>query len=137
MIDITVTGLLLAGLFSGYLLAGLLIVSSLQKVLDTDSILNSVLPGYLRTAVILGIIAGLMNALAAQSTSAFLLAIIAMSLILSRTHILKMVLTHRTEGMDGDAGAMRIYRLALFLFAGLFVAQLIASVIAVYLLAVA
>ena len=137
MIDITVTGLLLAGIFSGYLLAGLLIVSSLQKVLDTDSILNNILPGYLRTAVILGIIAGLMNALVAQSTAAFLLAIIAMSLILSRTHILKMLLTHRAEGMDGDDGALRIYRLALFLFAGLFVAQLAASVIAVYLLAVA
>jgi hypothetical protein len=136
MFDISVIGLLLAGLFSGYLLAGLLAASTLQKVLGTDSLLNQVLPGYLRTAVILGIIAGLMNALAAQSTSAFLLAIIAMSLILSRTHILRMVLTHRTEGRNGDAGALRVYRLSLFLFAGLFVAQLAASVIAVYLLAV-
>ena len=135
--DISVTGLILAGLFSGYLLAGLLAANPLHKALGTDSMLNQVAPGYLRSAVILGIIAGLVNALAAQSTAAFLLAIIAMSLILSRTHVLKMVLTHRAEGISGDAGALRIYRLALFLFAGLFVAQLTASVIAVYLLAVA
>jgi hypothetical protein len=133
MTEISIIALILSGLFSGYLLAGLLMLPALQRLLGTDQLLTGLLPGFLRTAVILGIAAGLGNALTSKSMPAFLLAIIAMSLILSRTHLLRLVLTNRAEGQGGDLGAMRMYRVALFLFSGLYAAQLTASVIAVYL----
>lgn len=135
MIDIDIIGLIATALFSGYLFSGLLLLPPLLKRLSTEQVLTELLPGFLRTGVILGILSGLLNALGSHSTAAFLLAIIAMSLILSRTHLLRMVLTSYSEGQAGDAGAMRMYRLGLAMLMGLYVAQFCASVIALYLLA--
>jgi|GEM_PF-5592340 len=135
MIDLDIIGLISTALFSGYLLSGLLLLAPLLRNLSAEHILMELLPGFLRTGVILGILSGLLNALGSHSTAAFLLAIIAMSLILSRTHLLRMVLTSHSEGLAGDAGAMRMYRVGLAMLIGLYVAQFCASVTALYLLA--
>jgi hypothetical protein len=135
MIEITVVGLIFSGLFSGFLLTGVFLLPSLIQSISLERLLSEVAPAFLRTGVILGIIAGLSNALATQSTAAFLLAIIAMSLILSRTHLLRMVLTSYSEGQAGDPGAMRMYRVGLVLLFGLYLIQFCASIIALYLLA--
>ncbi|MDX1336150.1 MAG: hypothetical protein R3312_10225 [Gammaproteobacteria bacterium] len=135
MIDLDIIGLISTALFSGYLLSGLLLLPPLLRNLSAEHILMELVPGFLRTGVILGILSGLLNALSSHSNAAFLLAIIAMSLILSRTHLLRMVLTSYSEGQAGDAGAMRMYRLGLLLLMGLYVTQFCASVAALYLLA--
>lgn len=135
MIDLDIIGLISTALFSGYLLSGLLLLPPLLRNLSAGHILMELLPGFLRTGVILGILSGMLNALGSHSTAAFLLAIIAMSLILSRTHLLRMVLTSHAEGQTGDAGAMRMYRIGLAMLMGLYVAQFCASVTALYLLA--
>jgi len=135
MIDLDIIGLISTALFSGYLLSGLLLLAPLLRNLSAEHILIGLLPGFLRTGVILGILSGLLNALGSHSIAAFLLAIIAMSLILSRTHLLRMVLTSHSEGQAGDAGAMRMYRVGLAMLIGLYIAQCCASFIALYLLA--
>ena len=127
--------LILSGILTGSLTGGLMIYLSEHKRLSQAVFLTGLLPAYLRQNSILGILAGLTAALMGLSFESFVLAIIAMSLIFSRIHLLRLAKGNLTEVQQGDQGAMRMYRFNMGLLAGLLIFQIMASLWVLILLA--
>lgn len=127
MIKLELITLVLCALLFGSVVGGALLYITRHRQIDIDLLLNQLLPAWLRQNMLIGLSAGLSGALAGLSFEAFLLAIIAMSLFLSRVHILRLAIDNLSEGRAGDAGALRMYRVSLGLLAGLLVLQALAS----------
>lgn len=135
MPDIELIPLILSGILTGSLTGGLMIYLSEYKRLSQGVLLTGLLPAYLRQNSILGILAGLTAALMGLSFESFVLAIIAMSLIFSRIHLLRLAKGNLTEVQQGDQGAMRMYRFNMGLLASLLIIQIMASLWILILLA--
>jgi hypothetical protein len=125
--DLKLISLTLSALFSGSLIGGFLLYISIHRQLGREMLLNRLLPVFLRQNTILGILAGLFSALSGLAFEAFLLAIIAMSLILSRIHLLRLAVNSLAEEKAGDAGARHMYRFNVGILAGLLLLQMTAS----------
>lgn len=127
--------LILSALLFGSLAGGALLYTVQFRHVNNDALLHRWLPAWLRQNMLFGLAAGLMAALAGLSFEGFLLAIIAMSLFLSRVHLLRMAIDNLREGNAGDAGALRMYRVSLGLLAGLLLMQILGSLWVILLLA--
>ena len=102
---------------------------SLHRQLDQQLLLRGILPVFLRQNAVLAILAGLFNALSGLAFEAFLQAIIAMSLIFSRIHLLRLAMNSLTEETAGDSGsgARHLYQLNIGALAILLLLQTSAS----------
>jgi hypothetical protein len=126
-LDPELVSLPLSALLAGSLAGGSMLYLSLHKQLDQELLLLRILPVFLRQNAILAILAGLFNALSGQAFVSFLQAIIAMSLIFSRIHLLRLAVHSLEEEKTGDAGARRMYLFNVGILAALLFLQTSAS----------
>jgi len=119
--------LLMTGLLSGFLfsMAALIIFSG--KFIPQAEVIKKGASFFFWLSSLLALIAAFSSALTGNGVAGFLLSIIAMSLIFSRIHLLRLAINSWDEAQRGDAGAMRMYRFNTGLLAALLCCQILAS----------
>jgi len=122
-LNLELVSLPLSALLAGSLAGGCILYLSLRRQIDQELLLLRILPVFLRQNAILAILAGLINALSGLAFESFLQAIIAMSLIFSRIHLLRLAVNSLEEEKAGDAGARRMYRFNMGILAVLLLLQ--------------
>jgi hypothetical protein len=126
-IILEILALLMTGLLSGSLLSMTILIFFPVRAFPQSEILRKWAPLFFWIGSLLSLIAAFSSALTGHGVSGFLLGIIAMSLIFSRIHLLRMAISSLDEGQRGDRGAMRMYRLNMGLLATLLFCQILAS----------
>jgi hypothetical protein len=127
--------LLMTGLLSGVLLSMAILIFFSGKFIPQAEVIRKGASLFFWLSSILSLIAAFSSALTGHGVGGFLLGIIAMSLIFSRIHLLRLAINSWDEAQGGDAGAMRMYRLNMGLLAALLCCQILASLWVLVLLA--
>ncbi len=120
-------GLLMTGLLSGVLLSMAILIFFSGRFIPQAEVLRKGASLFFWLSSILSLIAAFSSALTGNGDAGFLLGIIAMSLIFSRIHLLRLAINSWNEGLSGDAGGMRMYRLNIGLLAALLCCQILGS----------